>query len=249
MDIGEVRAQADEYRGFLKEKKATLRPPEFWYPYDSLWNFARLDQLLEGADRDLDTLVDGKPIADIGGGDGDCAFFLETAGQKVHLLDNASTNFNRLEGARVLKDALSSSVEIREVDVDAQFELPEADYGMVFFLGLLYHLKNPYFALETLSFKARYCFLSTRIARLAPGGDPPIGDIPVAYLLEEGEIGGDATNYWIFSPAGLRRLLWRTGWRISSELTGGPAESEPVALDKDERFFAFLQSRRVHHWT
>jgi hypothetical protein len=249
MDIGEVRQRASGFADTLREAKAALRPDEFWYPYDSLWNIVRLEEVLPDPYKDFDVLVDGKPIADIGAGDGDCAFFLESLGHDVHLVDRAATNFNRLEGARLLKERLSSSVEIVDGDLDARVPFPARKYGLAFFLGVLYHLKNPYRALEGLSYKAKYCFLSTRIARLAPGGQPEIGEIPVAYLLEECEIGGDPTNYWIFSPVGLRRIIGRTGWRIRAEMTGGPTESEPVRLDRDERLFAFLESTRLRHWT
>jgi hypothetical protein len=60
-------------------------------------------------------------------------------------------NFNMLRGARLLKETLGSKVEIHEVDLDSQFRLPRSDYGLVFFLGILYHLKNPFYALESLS--------------------------------------------------------------------------------------------------
>jgi tRNA (mo5U34)-methyltransferase len=249
MDIRDVRYRAAEFAKTLRDTKAALRPTEFWYPFDSMWNFDQFDDLLQNGNRDLDRLIDGKPVADIGGGDGDCAFFLETLGNQVQLVDNPPTNFNRLEGARLLKEAFSSSVEIVEADLDGQFALPEPVYGTVFFLGLLYHLKNPYCALEALSHKSRYCFLSTRVAKFSPGKRSRIADIPVAYLLKEGEVGGDPTNYWIFSPAGLRRLLWRTGWRVCSESTSGwTTDSEPVRLDKDERLFALLSSRRPRLW-
>ncbi len=42
-------------------------------------------------------------IADIGAADGDLAFFLEKQGLSVDVIENESTNFNRLEGAQILK--------------------------------------------------------------------------------------------------------------------------------------------------
>jgi tRNA (mo5U34)-methyltransferase len=73
-----------------------------------------------------------------------------------------------MAGIRALKEALGSFVEIHAVDLDSQFELPEQQYGLVFFLGLLYHLKNPFYVLESLSKAARYCLLSTRVMRVLP---------------------------------------------------------------------------------
>jgi tRNA (mo5U34)-methyltransferase len=58
-------------------------------------------------------------VADIGAADGDLAFFLESQGLSVDVIDNAETNFNFLGGVRILKEALNSSVTIRSVDLDS----------------------------------------------------------------------------------------------------------------------------------
>jgi tRNA (mo5U34)-methyltransferase len=245
MDIGEVRERAQEFTSELEETRGRLAPSDFWYPYRSIGNFRFLDALLTGEHRDLARLADAKPIADIGGADGDCAFFLETLGYRVQLIENPPTNFNGLRGARMLKEALSSSVEIVEVDLDSYFSLPETEYGVVFLLGLLYHLKNPFYVLETLSHRTRYCLLSTRVARFSPD-KVNLSDIPVAYLVDERELNNDPSNYWVFSHAGLKRLLSRTGWEICSDMYfGNTAESDPRHLEKDERAFLLIQSKRL----
>lgn len=98
-----------------------------------------------------------------------------------------------MQGVKLLKEVLSSSVQIHEVDLDSQFSLPEKNYNLAFFLGILYHLKNPFYALEALSKSARYCLISTRIARfnkraaesenesakLNPGDRVELRDLPV----------------------------------------------------------------------
>ena len=84
----------------------------------------------------LDSLVRELPILDIGGGDGDCAFFLESLGHQVHLIDHAPTNYNELEGARALKNELGSSVEIIDLDVEQGLRLPAPRYSLALFLGL-----------------------------------------------------------------------------------------------------------------
>lgn len=45
-------------------------------------------------------------------------FFLAKMGLSIDVIDNEYTNFNRLEGARILKGALNSSVTIRLIDLD-----------------------------------------------------------------------------------------------------------------------------------
>jgi hypothetical protein len=113
----------------------------------------------------------------------------------------------------------------------------------VLLFGVLYHLKNPFYVLEALSKRARYCLLSTRIARFTPDHKTDLREIPVAYLLGDRETNDDPTNYWIFSRAGLIQLFQRTGWRVCDFATARAAEtSDPVHAESDERAFCLLES-------
>jgi len=246
VDIRELRRLADEFAARLAEVKRAADPsPSFWYPYGTLGNFALLDRTLRGGNRFLLDLAEGRRVADIGAADGDLAFFLEQRlGMGVTIVDHAQTNFNSLRGARLLKEALSSSVEIFDVDLDRFHQLPDQSYGLAFLLGTLYHLKNPYYALESLARCARHVVLSTRVARFTPDKRTALRGIPVAYLLHETEANNDPTNYWIFSEAGLQRLFRRTGWEILDFATFGDTKrSDPAAQDADERAFCLLRSR------
>ena len=109
---------------------------------------------------------------------------------------------------------------------------------------MLYHLKNPYYILEMLARQCDYCVLSTRIANTLPRQGLNLGDSPVAYLLDEYELNHDDTNYWIFSDAGLRRLLKRTRWEICDwHVAGASGESDPNSLDRDQRVWCLIRSR------
>jgi 2-polyprenyl-3-methyl-5-hydroxy-6-metoxy-1,4-benzoquinol methylase len=229
------------------ETKLAYRPESFWYPYHTLRNIGVLEQLVARAGLDLLKLCQGPcgKIADIGGADGDLSFFFEKRGLTVDLIDNEPTNFNQLEGARLLKDALHSNVRIRKVDLDSQFTLAAEKYDAIFLLGVLYHLKNPFFVLEKLAGSARYCFLSTRIATQTDNGQP-MSQGPIAYLLGPNECNNDSTNFWIFSERGLKRLINRTGWKLLSYLTvGATANSTPADPKRDERAFCLLRSEIV----
>ena len=245
-DIATVRDQAREFAQVLEAKKLEVREAGFWYPYGSMSNFEHLDGVLTDPHRDLAQLVGDDPVADIGGQDGDCSFFLESLGYEVHLFDNPPTTFNRLQGVRVLKEALGSSVQIHEVDLDSRFELPDQRFGLALFFGILYHLKNPFYALETLAERARYCLLSTKVARYTTGG-LPIADVPLAYLVDDYELNNDSTNFWIFTEACLRRLLARSGWEVLDYASfGNTTDSDPVTFpEKDERAFCLLRSTRL----
>ncbi len=245
LEISTVAAHAAEFQQELADLKHRLASPEFWYPYSTLSNLHHLNTLLTGERRELDTVLREGVVADIGGADGDLAFFLERLGFRVHLIDNPPTNWNGLRGARLLKEALSSSVEIFEVDLDAQFALPVQRYDAVFLLGIVYHLKNPFYAFERLAESTPQCFVSTRITRLDGDKETQLRHLPVAYLVDPSETNNDPSNYWIFSETGLRRLLSRTGWEVADFITlGNTTDSNPASPEGDERAFCLLESTR-----
>lgn len=258
MDIDDIAQRALAYRGELQAAKTRIAPSAFgWYPYGTLDNFHILTLLLKDERRDLLALVGDAPIVDIGAADGDTAFFMESLGCRADVVDYAPTNFNGCRGVRALKAELGSRVNIHDVDLDARFDLPGERYGLAFFLGILYHLKNPFGALDSLARGARHALVSTRIARYNLAPDAPTGErvnrtrvdlasVPVAYLVDTHETNNDPTNYWMFSDAGLRRALDRAGWDVLDYITLGNTEaSDPASDAGDERAFCLVRSR--HH--
>jgi len=238
-----LEAAALRFMGELDALKQAVDPTFPWYPYGILNNFIHLKPIFESFP--LDTLMRGRAVLDIGAADGDLSFFLERLGFPPEIVDHASTNFNGLRGAALLSRHLGSSVFIYDVDLDSYFPLPAKSYDLVFLLGILYHLKNPFLVMESLAKVTRYMLISTRIARFAPQGQP-IGDIPVAYLVHPAESNNDSTNYWISSETGLMRLFDRTGWDVLTWRSEGDTErSDPAHPDHDERAFALLRSRHA----
>lgn len=245
--IADIRERALAFREELQKTKLRIAPESEWYPYDSLSNFVHLDTLLRGDAAGLLDDIRGWTIADIGAADGDVAFFLESLGASaVDIIDNPPTNWNGLRGAALLRDALSSRVEIHPVDLDTQFRLPRENYSLIVFLGILYHLKNPFYILETLSKVSQRLLLSTRITRYAHDRATDLSNIPVAYLVDRLETNNDPTNFWIFSDAGLRRIIDRAGWEIDAYLTvGNTVDSNPTTWEGDERAYCLLRSRNA----
>jgi tRNA (mo5U34)-methyltransferase len=235
--------KAMEFAKKLNAVKEEANPNLPWYPYRTQANFIHLAEMFDRFP--LDTLVAGNRIADIGAADGDLAFFMQSLGYSVDIIDYGPTNYNGLRGARLLVDCLDLKDYIRvfELNIDGKFVFPESRYGLVFLLGILYHLKNPYFILEELSKVTEYMVISTRVAKFAPNGQH-IQTIPVAYLLDPDESNNDATNYWIFSEAGLQRLVTRAGWSpVFTKSVGDLETSNPSDQDRDERCFMLLRSR------
>lgn len=242
-DIAALARQGLQFRDELARVKAGLAADFSWYPYDSLANLLHLEKLLDAPRRDLRPLLGEGPVLDLCCGDGDLAYFLETLGCRVHAVDWPMTNRNFMRGAKALRRALRSTVEVYERDLDAQFRLPGPHYSTAFFLGALYHLKNPYFVLERLAHQARYCFLSTRVARLTPDHNVSIERYPLAYLVGPDDLNADDTNYWIFSETGLRQILARTGWQVLDfALVNPDCDSDPVHAANDQRAFCLLRS-------
>jgi len=230
------------FRRAFENAKRKAGPRNFdWYPYDCFANLFYMQHLLQSAKLTLEDVAGGAPLLDLGAADGALSFFLESLGYRVHACDHSGTNINRMQGLRTLATAFSSSIEIHDMDLDGRFEL-NGEYGLAVFLGTLYHLKNPFYVLETLRSHTRYCFLSTRVARQSPDASVHFENIPVAYLLDPQECNADSTNYWIFSPAGLVRLAQRTGWRVLSSANAGAAVSDPSTTQGDERMFLLLES-------
>ena len=136
MQIAQLKDQAYEFLHEFKRARTSCAPADFpWYPWESLGNFEHLNNLLSGANRDLRNLIGDLPVADVGAADGDVSFFLERQGIVTDLVDYGPTNMNGLHGARLLKKAFDSKVEIHEMDLDSQFHWPRERYGLVFFSG------------------------------------------------------------------------------------------------------------------
>jgi hypothetical protein len=242
MDVAQLLDSGFLFKQQLDRVKAELAPAFEWYPYDSLSNLVHLDRLLTGDRRELLALLGDRPVLDLCCADGDLAFFLEAAGCRVDAVDHPIGNYNGMEGVTALRDALGSGVAISQVDLNQPFMLPKNRYGAIFFFGALYHVKNPFHVMETLARHTEYCFLSTRIANTLPGG-ARVDSEPVAYLAERDEVNDDDSNYWIFSRAGLERLLARTHWTALDMITVGATEcSNPVEADRDERAFVLARS-------
>jgi SAM-dependent methyltransferase len=241
-DIHELALRARQFKSKLEEIKKAISGIA-WYPYDTFASLGVADKFLKGRNRSLLDLAAGDPILDLGCADGALSFFFESLGAKVHAVDHMPTNYNAMRGIAELRKALGSSIEVHAIDLDSQFYLPDESFGLVLCLGILYHLKNPFYLLESLAVRARYCLLSTRVAELAPDGTR-IKDQPLGYLLGPTEANNDPTNFWIFSEAGLRRLCERAGWKIVDFTTIGCTRgSDPAHGDRDERAYCLLESR------
>ncbi len=256
MNIDQLRKKAQEFGRHFADVKSKQVVDFGWYPYGTLSNFEHLKRLLD-ADQNVLELLGAGPLLDIGAADGDMAFFLETLGYQVQVVDNAPTNYNSCRGLRQLKTALNSSVSIFESDIDKTFDFGPGHFSFAFFLGILYHLKNPYGVLESLAKQVKYSVISTRITKFNIAKSAATGQtinaervnfhhVPAAYLVSETECNNDATNFWMFTEQGLKRILDRTGWEVLKFITvGNTSQSDPATAAGDERAFCLVKSKLV----
>ena len=237
--------QAAFYQTKLSELKQHHAADEFpWYPYDSIGNFCLLEKFVQGERRDFLRLFGEGPVLDLCCADGDLSFFLESLGCTVHAVDYPVTNMNFMRGIERMKQVLESKVEIHTRR--PRFAVPAS--GTVLHHGLLLWRplpsEEPFYVLEELAKHVEWCFLNTRVAKYMPDQKTLVQGFPVAYLVGPEELNGDYSNYWIFSEAGLRRIVDRAQWDVCDIITfGNSTNSDPVRADCDERAFCLLRSR------
>jgi len=233
-----------QFREKLKRAKSRIQPTAFqWYPYDSLESIVhQIQPLLETVGDDMLERCRDFPLLDLGCGDGDIAFFFESLGFRVTAVDHELTNYNQMRGVTALRSALGSSVRILSADLDGRFQIDGGPFGLVLMLGLLYHVKNPFYLLEYAAQRAHYCLLTTRIAQRTPRS-VDMSEEALAYLVDSFELNDDCTNYWIFSTSGLHRLVTRAGWKMDQfRSTGCRDGSDPITARGDERACCLLRS-------
>jgi tRNA (mo5U34)-methyltransferase len=243
MNAAELKTKALEFHDLLGDIRDQVDVDFNWYPYGTLNNFIHLEPILEKFP--LETLIlNSKRILDVGGADGDLAFFMESLGYQVDFVDNAPTNMNNLRAVRFTAKKLGSHVGIHDIDLDTQFSLPiDESIDLIFFLGILYHLKNPFYVLEQLAKSSRYLMLSTRVIQFLPDGRP-VRNSTLAYLVSPSETNNDASNFWMFTVDGLKLICERAGWNVvSAHTVGDTLASNPRDQEHDERAFMLLQSK------
>jgi hypothetical protein len=224
-----------DFRSKLSSIKAR-RNEIGWYPHDIMHNFSIIGDF---GGREALGDVAGKRILDIGAADGDSAFYLEDRGAEVTILDNVSTNYNDCQGIKILQRELGSSTRLLEMDVDFAESIP-GQYDLTLFLGMGYHVRNPMLILSNLALASEYMVFSTTMFLELNGVD--VSGVALAYLWETREANNDPTNFWNFTPEGLRRLVKRCGWRVIAEHQYGGGE----APHGDGRMFMYCQ--RVPHY-
>ncbi len=161
----------------------------------------------------------GKSVLDIGAWDGFFSFEAERRGAKRVLATDSFVWRGQVEwadkrGFDLSKRALGSSVEEMEIDVLDLSPEKVGTFDVVFFLGVLYHMKHPLLSLEKVAGVTRdFLVLETAVDMLRYKRPA------MAYYAGD-EVGRDSTNWCGPNPAAVIAMLRTVGFR-RVEIVGG----------------------------
>jgi len=130
--------------------------------------------------------LSGKRVLDIGAWDGWFSFEMERRGAEVLAIDSAEhTQF------RVARELLGSKVDYRIADICRLSSKEIGRFDIVLFFGVLYHVKHPVLALETV------CDLSTDMAFVESfvTDDGDLSTPPLMEFYETTELRGQFDNW------------------------------------------------------
>jgi tRNA (mo5U34)-methyltransferase len=154
----------------------------------------------------------GKTVLDVGAWDGFFSFEAERRGaSRVVALDTFSWQA-RGEGTgkagfELARRALGSKVEDVEVEVmDISPETVGGSFDVVLFLGVLYHLRHPFLALEKLRSVTNELLILETHVDMVGGRRPAMAFYPGT------ELEDDWTNWWGPNPAAVKGMLEQSGF-------------------------------------
>src|SRR6476661_1588947 len=159
----------------------------------------------------------GLTVLDIGAWDGFFSFECERRGAaRVVAADHFSWHgegWGTKAGFTLAREALGSKVE--DVDIDVMELTPErlGTFDVVLFLGVLYHLRHPFLALERVASVVRDYLIVETVVDLVGFARPAMAFYP------RRELNNDPTNWWGPNIPAVKGMLESLGFR---EVTVSP---------------------------
>lgn len=192
----------------------------------------------------------GASVLDIGAWDGFFSFEAERRGAaRVLAVDSycwSGDGWGTKRGFELARRVLGSKVEDREIDVMDLAPETVGTFDVVFFLGVLYHLRHPLLALEKVAAVTKSLLLLETAVDLLGCRTPAMA------FYRDRELNGDPTNWWAPNVTGLCEMLRAAGFSRVQVVTSPPAwPKRLMRLLKNGRFSwrEFQRGRvTVHAW-
>jgi tRNA (mo5U34)-methyltransferase len=201
---------------------------------------------------DLPASFAGKTALDIGAWDGFFSFEAERRGaSRVLATDSYSWSgkgWGTQAGFNLARRSLESRVEDLTIDVMDLDPARTGQFDVVFFLGVLYHLRHPLLALERVASVTREMLILETVVDCVGFGRPAAAFYPGT------ELNHDPTNWWGPNQEAVAGMLTSVGFDEVRVVT--PARSWPFraaraiyhqAKGRNRANLAFRQDRAVFH--
>ena len=172
--------------------------------------------------------MSGKTVLDIGCNAGFYSLRLHSRGAKVTGIEHDP---HYLAQARFAAEVLEADIDYRLMDVYDVDRLGRR-FDYVLFMGVLYHLRYPLYALDKVARLPRERLVFQSMLRGGPGAAAVAADYPITergifedprfpamYFLEH-SYAGDPTNWWVPNEAGMEAMLRSAGLRIEAHPSG-----------------------------
>ena len=157
----------------------------------------------------------GRTVLDVGAWDGFFSFEAERRGaERVLAVDGPAwrepawgpRGYGTRAGFDLARRALGSAVQDAELELEGIAPDTVGRFDVVLFLGVLYHLKHPWLALERVAAVCDGLLIVETHADLLDLPRPAMALYPGA------EVAGDASNWWGPNVAALRAMLREEGF-------------------------------------
>ena len=200
---------------------------------DGIITPGREDSTLEFDRLQVDQILFGKSVLDIGCSDGYFSFECEKRGAEVTAIDDftSTPDSEGVNGFTIAADLLQSKARLLNLSVYQIDELNQ-QYDVILLINVLYHLRHPALAIDKI------------YSALAPGGNlyiktyfhqdfrlGPIGfdwyNRPLAKFFEKDELNGDPSNWWGLNRNCIVGLLRSAGFH----------KVEQTAIHRDRIYF------------
>lgn len=203
-----------------------------------------LDVLSAEADIFFSDSLNGKSVLDIGAWDGFFSFEAERRGaSRVLATDHfcwSGPGWGTRKGFDLIHDTLRSRVDSLDVDVLALDPERLGQFDVVLFLGVLYHVKDPYSCLEA---AARMCSNHLIIETVTALHHEAM---PAMRLFNPGELGGDNTNFWAPNLAALEVMLTTFGFTTFEAIPSPASASHPLKKSRGLSLTSKTRPDAVH---